>query len=70
VKSAVSVGVAPVTQSTPPRLASVITQISHDTFVAGMHTAFLVAAVVALAGAAIALITKRGNATAPAHAGI
>jgi hypothetical protein len=43
--------VAPVTQNTPPRLAAVITQISHDTFVAGMHTAFLVAAVVALAGA-------------------
>ncbi len=47
-----------------------ITQISHDTFVAGMHTAFLVAAVVALAGAAIALITKRGNADAGPHAGI
>jgi hypothetical protein len=30
VKSAVSVGVAPVTQNTPPRLAAVITQISHD----------------------------------------
>jgi hypothetical protein len=48
----------------------VITQISHDTFVAGMHNAFLVAAVVALAGAAIALITKRGHADAGAHAGI
>jgi hypothetical protein len=55
VKSAVSVVVAPVTQNTPPRLAAVITQISHDTFVAGMHTAFLVAAAVALAGALIAL---------------
>jgi EmrB/QacA subfamily drug resistance transporter len=65
-KSAVSVGAAPVTSSTPPRVASLITQISHDTFVAGMHTAFLVAAVVALAGAAIALITKRGTATATA----
>jgi EmrB/QacA subfamily drug resistance transporter len=70
VKSAVSVGVAPVTQNTPPRLAAVITQISHDTFVAGMHTAFLVAAVVALAGASIALITKRGKSAAGAHAGM
>jgi len=69
-KNAISVGAAPVTSSTPPRLAAVITQISHDTFVAGMHSAFLVAAVVALAGAAIALITKRGNGGAAAHAGI
>jgi predicted MFS family arabinose efflux permease len=69
-KNAVSVGAAPVTSSTPPRLATVITQISHDAFVAGMHNAFLVAAVVALAGAAIALLTKRGNGGAAAHAGI
>ena len=47
-----------------------ITQISHGTFVAGMHNAFLVAAAVALAGALIALITKRGNDAAGAHAGI
>ncbi len=70
VKSAISVGVAPVTPSTPSRVASVITQISHDIFVAGMHAAFLVAAVVALAGAPIALITKRGNAPGGAHAGV
>jgi len=35
-----------------------------------MHTAFLVAAVVALAGAAIALITRRGTAEGGAHAGV
>ncbi len=70
VKSAVSVGLAPVTRGTPPQLASAITHISHATFAAGMHNAFLVAAAVALAGAAIALITKRGNRTAGAHAGI
>jgi hypothetical protein len=70
VKSAVSVGVAPVTHSTPAPVAGVITQISHATFTAGMHNAFLVGAAVALAGAAIALITKRGNSTAAAHAGI
>ena len=67
VESAVSVGAAPVTRSTPARAADVITQISHDTFVAGMHNAFLVAAVVALAGALIALIAKRGNGAAGAH---
>ncbi|MCW2910381.1 MAG: transporter, partial [Actinomycetia bacterium] len=70
VKSAVSVGAAPVTGSTPPRVATVITQISHDTFAAGMHNAFLVAAAVALTGAAIALITKRGTATTETHARI
>ena len=67
VESAVSVGAAPVTRGTPARAADVITQISHDTFVAGMHNAFLVAAVVALAGALIALIAKRGNGAAGAH---
>ena len=71
VNSAVSVGAAPVTRSTPPELARVITEISHDAFVAGMHNAFLVAAAVALAGAVIALITKRGTgAAAGAHGGL
>ena len=70
VKSAVSVGAAPVTSSTPAQLASEITRISHATFAAGMHSAFLVAAAVALAGAVIALITKRGHDTAATHAGI
>ena len=62
VKSAVSVGAAPVTRNTPPQLATEITRISHATFVAGMHNAFLVAAAVALAGALIALITSGGTA--------
>jgi hypothetical protein len=70
VKSAVSVGAAPVTTSTPAQLASEITRISHATFTAGMHNAFLVAAAAALAGAVIALITRRGTGTTAAHAGI
>jgi len=70
VNSAASVGAAPVTRSTPAELARVITEISHDAFVAGMHDAFLVAAAVALAGAVIALITKRGNGAAGAHGGL
>jgi EmrB/QacA subfamily drug resistance transporter len=70
VKSAASVGAAPVTSHTPPQLASGITRISHAAFVAGMHNAFLVAAAVALAGAFIALLTRRGTGTAEAHAGI
>ena len=70
VKSAVSVGAAPVTHSTPAQAAGVITQISDATFTAGMHNAFLVGAAVALAGAGIALITRKGAGTAAAHAGI
>jgi hypothetical protein len=70
VKSAVSIGAAPVTGNTPPQLASAITRISHATFTAGMHNAFLVAAAVALAGAVIALITRRRTGTTAAHAGI
>jgi len=70
VKSAVSVGAAPVTRGTPPRLAAEITRISHDTFAAGMHNAFLLAAALALAGAAIALIIRRGDGAAAAHVGI
>ena len=70
VKSAVSVGAAPITANTPPQLASQITRISHVTFTAGMHNAFVVAAAVALAGAVIALITRRGTGTTAARAGI
>jgi MFS family permease len=71
VKSAVSVGAAPVTSSTPPQVARVITDISHATFASGMHTAFLVAAGVALAGALIGLLIRPGHGGAEAvHAGI
>jgi EmrB/QacA subfamily drug resistance transporter len=64
VKSAVSVGVAPVTKATPVQIAAEITRIAHDTFVSGMSAAFLVAAVVALVGAAIALLTRPGTGVA------
>ena len=46
-----------------------ITQISHEAFVSGMHAAFLVAAALALAGVLITLITRRGNGGAAPHAG-
>jgi predicted MFS family arabinose efflux permease len=69
-KSAVSVGAAPVTGSAPPQLAAQIARVSHATFAAGMHDAFMVAAAAALVGAVVALIAKRGNDTAAAHAGI
>jgi EmrB/QacA subfamily drug resistance transporter len=61
VKSAVSVGAAPVPPHASTQLAAAITNATHQTFSGGMHTAFLVAAIVALAGALVALITKRGS---------
>jgi hypothetical protein len=64
VKSAVSVGAAPVTSTTPRPIAASITTVAHETFTAGMHTSFLVAAVVALVAAGVALITRRGHAPA------
>jgi EmrB/QacA subfamily drug resistance transporter len=70
VSSAVSVGVAPVPHGAPPPLGTVITQVAHSTFMSGMNAAFLVAAIVALAGAVVALAARRGTGGhAPAHAG-
>jgi hypothetical protein len=61
---------APVPHGTPAAVAATITHVSHNAFVSGMHTAFLVAAVVALTGAVLALLTKRGDGAEGAHAGI
>jgi hypothetical protein len=61
VKSAASVGLAPVTADTPRQVAVAITQVSHSAFAGGMHAAFLVGAAVALAGALIALLIRRGS---------
>jgi EmrB/QacA subfamily drug resistance transporter len=69
-KSAVSVGAAPVTSGTPPQVARVITDISHAAFASGMHAAFLVAAAVALAGAFIGLLIRPGTGGEAVHAGI
>jgi len=63
VKSATTVGVAPVTHGTPAQVADLITNVTHTTFVSGMNAAFLVASIVALAGAVIALLAKSGHAT-------
>jgi hypothetical protein len=69
-KNAASVGVAPVTPGMPQQLASLVTGITHAAFMAGMHSAFLVASAVALAGAAVALVTRPGNGTADARAAL
>ncbi|MDA8318638.1 MAG: MFS transporter, partial [Actinomycetota bacterium] len=59
-KSAVVVGVAPVPAGTPPVIATLVTEISHAVFMAGMNASFLVASIVALVGAAIALFVRSG----------
>ena len=51
------------THGTPARVAELITNVTHTTFISGMSAAFLVASIVALAGAMIALLAKGGHAT-------
>ncbi|HEX4255899.1 MAG TPA: hypothetical protein VH089_12460, partial [Streptosporangiaceae bacterium] len=43
----------------PAQVAATIVRISHDVFTSGMQTAFLVAGIVAMAGALVALLTRR-----------
>ncbi|HEY3955800.1 MAG TPA: MFS transporter [Streptosporangiaceae bacterium] len=65
-KSAVTVGVAPVPRGTPPQIAARLAEVSHSTFVSGMNAAFVVAAFVAVGGAAVGLLTRRGRPAADA----
>ncbi|HVT70822.1 MAG TPA: MFS transporter [Trebonia sp.] len=64
-KSLTTVGDAPVQKGIPPQVQATITDIVHSTFLSGMTASFLVASVVAVVGALIALLTKKGH--APAH---
>jgi predicted MFS family arabinose efflux permease len=64
VSSATEVGVAPVPKGAPASLAAAITDVTHGVFVSGMAASFLTAFGVAVAGALIALLTRRGNRTA------
>ncbi|QFQ96910.1 MFS transporter [Streptomyces phaeolivaceus] len=66
---AVQVGVPPVAEGTPAEIAAKITTVAHDTFMAGMSLASLVAAGVAAVAVLVAFLTKRGeNAEAGAGA--
>jgi EmrB/QacA subfamily drug resistance transporter len=63
VTSLTTVGAAPhASTGTPAQVSELMTNVIHTTFISGMNAAFLVASVVALAGAGIALLTKRGRA--------
>ena len=61
IQNAVEVGVAPVTKQTPGPAAQLITQVAHGTFVDGMHSAFLISAIVAVGGALLGLLAKPGR---------
>ncbi|MFJ5994072.1 MFS transporter [Streptomyces sp. NPDC092370] len=58
---AVQVGVPPVAPGTPDAIAAKITGVAHDTFIAGMSAASLVAAGVAVVAVLVAFLTKRGD---------
>jgi EmrB/QacA subfamily drug resistance transporter len=64
-KSLTTVGVAAVPKGVSPQIAATIADVTHATFISGMTAAFLVASVVAVGGALIALLTKKG--AGPAH---
>jgi hypothetical protein len=62
VKSLTTVGVAPVQKGVSPQVAATITDVVHSTFISGMTASFLVAGFVAIVGALIAILTKKGHA--------
>ena len=68
VKSATTVGVAPVRNGMSPQVAAAITDVTHTTFISGMTASFLVASIVAIGGALVALLTKKGRGQAEVHA--
>jgi len=67
VKSATTVGVAPVAKGMSPQVAAAVADVTHATFISGMTASFLVASVVAVVGALVALLTKKGRAPAEGH---
>ena len=64
VKSATTVGVAPVSKGMSPHVAAAVADVTHATFISGMTASFLVASIVAVAGALVALLTRKGHAPA------
>jgi EmrB/QacA subfamily drug resistance transporter len=60
-ESLTEVGVAPVQKGIPAQVAATITDIAHSVFVSGMTASFLVAGCVAVFGALVALLTRKGH---------
>ncbi|MER8224441.1 MFS transporter [Streptomyces sp. NPDC094143] len=63
-KDAVAMGVAPVSEGMPAQLRAAVTEGSHTAFMNGVHTAVLVTGVLALVGAALAVLGLRGRSDA------
>jgi hypothetical protein len=61
IEALTTVGVAPTPKGTPPQIAAAVTDVIHSTFISGMTASFLVACVVAVAGALIALLVRKGD---------
>jgi EmrB/QacA subfamily drug resistance transporter len=70
VKSATTVGAAPVQKGMSPQVAAAITDVTHQTFISGMTASFLVASIVAVGGALVALLTKKGRDQAEVHVAV
>jgi EmrB/QacA subfamily drug resistance transporter len=70
VKSATTVGVAPVSKGMPPQVAAAVANVTHTSFISGMTASFLVASVVAVVGALVALLTKKGHAAPEGHTAV
>ncbi|WP_416968077.1 DHA2 family efflux MFS transporter permease subunit [Streptomyces sp. 4F14] len=60
-KDAVAMGVAPVSDAMPGQLRAAVVEGSHDAFMAGVHTSAVVTGVLALVGAALAVVGLRGR---------
>ena len=67
VKSLATVGVAPVQKGVPAQLEALMANVTHSAFISGMTASFLVACAVAVAGALIALLTRRGHRPGTPH---
>ena len=67
VKNLATVGVAPVQKGVPAQLEAMIANVVHGAFVSGMTASFLVASGVAVAGACVALLVRRGQDGAHGH---
>lgn len=57
-----TVGSAPVQKGVPQELLAAMADVTHQTFISGMTASFLVASAVAVGGALVALLTKKGHA--------
>ncbi|MFD7462273.1 MULTISPECIES: DHA2 family efflux MFS transporter permease subunit [unclassified Streptomyces] len=64
-KDAVAMGIAPVSDDMPARVAHAVVEGSHTAFMNGVHTAVLVTGVLTVAGAVIAALGVRGRSAAP-----